>query len=293
MAVSARELLKGSIDMHLHIGPSTHIPASLVDGHECAQLAGEAGMRAVVFKDQCTPTTDRAYFATKYANGAESFGGVVLNTNVGGLNKWAVIEAIHAGAKVIWFPAGDARNCITQLAKVNASPDLVLPSPEEAITILDENGELKPEVYPILDLIAEADIVMNTGHLEVRETLKLLKAAKEHGVKKMVVDHPLSRMIDASMEEMEEMVSYGAYLEHTFGKMMPRMEQLDPKDYAKVMKTFGAEHNIMSSDSGLNCFPTPPECMRIYIEIMRWAGLSDDEIVMMTHENPRKLLGID
>ena len=294
MPVSAKELMKGAVDMHLHIAPSTHGP-SLMDAFECAEQAGAAGMRAVVFKDQYSYTTDRAYLANKYGQGvAESIGGIALNMSVGGINKWAVIEAIKAGGKVIWMPAIDARNYVKQMTNrpVRAERRLVYPTEEEAVYILDKNDDLIPEIYPVLELIKENDIVLNTGHLSVKESLKLLKTAKETGIKKLVVDHPLSLNIGASMEDMEEMVSYGAYLENTFTKMLPGNERLDPKDYAKVIKTFGAENCIMSTDSGFNSNPPPVESMRLFIDLMRSNGVTDDEIVTMIKVNPYKLLNI-
>jgi hypothetical protein len=266
-----------------------------LDAFECAIQAKEAGMRAIVFKDQFVPTIDWAFFANKYADGAESIGGVVLNMPVGGINKWAVDTAIRGGARVIWMPASHSKHCIANIMSRSQNREALTlyPPLEEAVGILDENDELIPEIFIILDQIYRANIVMNTGHLSTKESIKLLKAGQERGLKKMVVNHPLANLISATMEEMEEMVSYGAYLEHTFGKLMPHIDHIDPKLYAKAIKTFGAENNIMSTDTGLVNFPPPVESMRLYIEIMRWAGITDDEIVTMIRYNPMYLLDLE
>jgi len=65
-----------------------------------------------------------------------------------------------------------------------------------------------------------------------------------------------------------------------------------PVKYAKMIKTVGPEHCIMSTDFGQVHNPPPPEGLRIFIRAMRENGISDNEIRTMVNVNPGKLLGI-
>jgi len=81
--------LVGAIDLHAHCDPDSY-PRSW-DGFEVAKLAQERGMRGVLLKNHWTETAGLAYLARKYATpGFEVFGGVSLDTPVGGMNPQAV-----------------------------------------------------------------------------------------------------------------------------------------------------------------------------------------------------------
>jgi len=54
--MDATELLKGAIDIHIHIGPDPN-RRRRVDGYQAAVQARDAGMRAVVFKSHDYNTT--------------------------------------------------------------------------------------------------------------------------------------------------------------------------------------------------------------------------------------------
>jgi dihydrodipicolinate synthase/N-acetylneuraminate lyase len=57
----------------------------------------------------------------------------------------------------------------------------------QGISILDENDKLLPEVYKILEIIAQSETVLGTGHLSIKETDALLSAAQEIGAKRSLV----------------------------------------------------------------------------------------------------------
>ena len=61
--------------------------------------------------------------------------------------------------------------------------------PEEGkgLTILNDDKKIKDEVKQILDLVAEADVMLATGHLRVDEAHVLLTEAKKRGITKTVV----------------------------------------------------------------------------------------------------------
>ena len=98
-------LLDGSVDLHVHPYPSP-FPRRM-DAAEAAQRAADAGMRAIVVKSHHHDTaTDVAALRAHGidASGIDVFGGIALNTQVGGLNPHAVNLSLAMGGKVVWFP---------------------------------------------------------------------------------------------------------------------------------------------------------------------------------------------
>jgi hypothetical protein len=77
-----------------------------MDAAEAAQRAADAGMRAIVVKSHHHDTsTDVAALRAHGidAAGIDVFGGIALNTQVGGLNPHAVNMSLAMGGRVVWF----------------------------------------------------------------------------------------------------------------------------------------------------------------------------------------------
>ena len=54
----------------------------------------------------------------------------------------------------------------------------------------------------------------------------------------------------------------------------------------------GSEHCVMGSDAIEAWNPPAPEVMRMFIASMLALGLKEDQVYLMTHENPSRLLGL-
>jgi hypothetical protein len=287
-----RRLLRGSIDMHVHGSPSLF--PRLLDHAQCAMRAKEEGMKGIVIKCHHGFTADRVYWVKMMVEGIDVFGGVVLNSTVGGLNPFAVEAAIAYGAKVIWMPTLSAKNHLDQLGEPEG-PNLKrfrgLELREEGISILDEKDNLLPQVKDICALIAEHDIILATGHLSVQEIFPLVKEAREVGVKKVLINHP-EYIVNGSVSEQKELAQMGAYIEHTLISMMPMWYRKDPKEIVRMVKEVGPEHTILSTDFGQTHHPPPHEGMRMLIRMMLELGISSQEVELMVKRNPRRLLGI-
>lgn len=177
------DLWHGSIDMHIHPGPDPNAERP-VDSLMVAQQAQEAGMGGVVLKSFFYPTAAEAFVIQKHvAPAVRVFGSVVISeTATGGLQYAAKTIETNAkiGCKVVWFPAMDALWCRQYLKQ------------EGGITILQENGELKPEVAGILEVIKKYNLVVCSGHMSFPETKALFTAASGMGITKMVATHPLA-----------------------------------------------------------------------------------------------------
>src|SRR6185503_10525982 len=97
--------LNGAIDIHFHVGPDSY-PRS-IDVLDAVKLAQSRGMRGAVIKNHFSHTGGLAYLARKAAPGFEAFGGIAMNTTVGGLNVEAIrhmIEVEGSYGKVVWMP---------------------------------------------------------------------------------------------------------------------------------------------------------------------------------------------
>ena len=83
-------ILEGAIDMHCHSGPSP-FPRK-IDHVEAARQAESVGMRAIVVKSHhhSTVMDVKAMAPALQACATKVFGGIALNSQVGGLNPAAV-----------------------------------------------------------------------------------------------------------------------------------------------------------------------------------------------------------
>lgn len=286
----ARELLAGAIDFHIHTGPDV-FPRLLSD-IEAARQAKEAKMKAILLKSHVTSTAGRAKIASE-VTGFPVFGGIALNLPVGGVNPQAVEMALRMGATEVWMPTIHAEHYLREVDNVPMFAKLIK-SGIKGIRLLTEDRALKPEVREVLALIAEYDAVLATGHISIEEAMILVPAAKEAGVKKIVVTHPTSPMEKYSIADMKEIISKGAtMLEHVVNDITHQMRNpIAPSVIADAIKAVGAEATIMSTDSGQKINPPPTVSMVNFIKEMLDLGISEQEILIMTRDNPARMLGI-
>ena len=101
----SKELLQGSIDVHVHATP--HLPSSprRLDPVEAAIQARDAGMRTIVLMDVFEMSNGIAWLVNRLVPDFKVYGGLILNTVYGSLNPRAVKTAISYGdgAKFISF----------------------------------------------------------------------------------------------------------------------------------------------------------------------------------------------
>jgi hypothetical protein len=286
----AKELLAGAIDFHIHTGPDV-FPRLLSD-IEAARQAKDAKMKAILLKSHVTCTADRAKIASE-VTGFPVFGGIALNLPVGGVNPQAVEMALRMGATEVWMPTIHAEHYLKEVDNVPMFAKLIK-SGIKGICVLNEDNTLKKEVGEVLALIAEYDAVLATGHISIEEAMLLVPAAKKAGIKKIVVTHPTSPMEKYSIDDMKEIVSKGAtMLEHVVNDITHQMRNpIAPSVIADAIKAVGAESTIMSTDSGQAINPPPTISMENFIREMLDLGISEKEIIIMTRDNPAKMLGI-
>lgn len=290
-------LMQGAVDMHIHSGPG--LIDRTLDHVEAAREAMEAGLRAIVIKDQHVPTAETARIIHKHIIKSEDFnifGSVVLNNTAGGVNPRVVEAALGCGAKVIWMPTLAAKFHKEENAKLTGAAKAAMPkarfrlSSDPPISILDDGGKLIPEVREICKLIAEYDAVLGTGHLSWPETNALVDEAQAIGVQKIVLDHP-EHLLKATSEQMRAFADRGVYIEHVLALVYSNKSSHE-RIY-EMIKQHGAERAVIVSDLGQLGRPHPVEGMRNFITAMLELGMLEDDIRKVISKNPGDLLNIN
>jgi hypothetical protein len=285
-----RELLEGAIDIHIHSAPDVY--PRILNDVELAFQAQEMGMRAILVKNHFTETAGRARLASQ-VTGFPVLGGIALNLAVGGLNSHAVRTALKLGAAVVWLPTLHAREFVAKKSHV-ANLAGELGQDLEGIYILNDDGGLKEELYPILDLIAEHDSCLATGHVSIAEAMAAVKAAAEKGVRKIIVTHPLASFVNYSPKEMKEILDLGAtFLEHVFNDTTRQVgHPITRQALFEGIRAVGSDHCIISTDSGQWLNPVPVQQLGIYIQDLLDFGFSKQEVRTMVADNPARVLGL-
>jgi hypothetical protein len=290
LAREAEGLLRGAIDFHIHTGPDIY--PRLLNDVEVARRAKRAGMKAILIKSHVTISADRAQIA-QAVTGFPVFGGVALNWQVGGLNKYAVDCAAKLGARQVWMPTTHAAHYLKYVDHVPMFAK-AMPKDIKGISILKEDGTLVPEIRSILECIAQNKMILGTGHLSPEEGIALIREARKAGVQKIIVTHPAASFVNYTAAQMREALAAGAtYLEHVFNDCTPQVAHpIPPSTLGDAMKAVGPTHCIMSTDSGQTVNPPPVKVMTRYIEEMLKYGLPAKAIRTMTAINPGRILGL-
>jgi hypothetical protein len=205
--------LEGVCDLHVHSAPCLF--DRLADDLEMAELLDRAGYAAVVLKSHHESTVGRAAVAAKRVSGVQVYGGIVLNHFVGGINPTAVEAALLMGGKVVWMPTMHAR-CHAEFYGTMSGygfQGAELRARDEPISILDEDGNLRPNVLEVARLVAEHDAILATAHLSKQEARALVYAMPDVGLRKLVITHPHFKFLGYSDDELAELAERGAMLE--------------------------------------------------------------------------------
>ncbi len=290
------KLLQGACDLHIHSGPGL-LKRSLTH-MEAAQHAYDAGMRAIVLKDQHSCTHNLPATMMECMNIERPFnvyGSVVLNSTAGGLNPCIVETAIEYGAKVIWMPTLSAafhRQYHAGLSAVNAASLPKVSSKlkfDESQILLDGDNKLKQEVIDIIKLASDADVILANGHVSQLETDLVIEKAKELGCKKIVIDHP-ELHLKMSIDKMKEYAKAGVYLEHVLAIIYSNKSS---HEYIyEMIQATGVEYTLISSDLGQLGRPLPIDGMKNFIKAMLELGMSEEDLETLLKKNPQKLLNI-
>ena len=283
--LQADPLLTGAIDLHVHSAPD--VDARVADDQEVAAAYAEAGARAILLKNHYLVTSDRAYLARLAAPTLEVFGGIVLNKQVGGLNP-AAIEAMARikgnYGKVVWFPTRDAENHLR-----------VDPRNDTPVRVVDDGGQLLSEARECLNVIAGENLALFSAHISTGEVMTLFGAAKEAGVTKMMVTHAMAPWPNMTVDQMQAVASLGALIELVALFNLPTAPlsaTRSPAEYAAAIQAVGAQHFVLSTDLGQAVNPIHPLGFKTFLMELMQAGITSEEIEVMTRANPARMLDL-
>ena len=293
------ELLRDAVDCHVHVCP--HVSNRLIDVLQATREAAKAGMRGLGLMDNFTNTSGYAALAMRELGhlGVDVFGGPLLEPCAGGVSPYAVRIALDygygpgTGARFISMPTHHTR--YTALRE-NRPSDYV-----ESCFYVPLTGELQDETKEILDLIAERDVVLNTGFISEEEAVRLCQEAKRCGVERVIVP-----AVYYAEDAIREIVATGAYAEFFFfglthatyvsGVNLVAQTNSPPAltldEMTARIRAAGVEHAIVSSDLGMEVLPPPVEGFREFLITLRRAGFSDEDIRLMVAHNPTNLFRI-
>jgi hypothetical protein len=287
------DLLREAVDLHVHPAPSPY--PRRIDAVGAAEAAAAAGMRAVVLKSHHSDTAMLIAALADRGLGdldVEVHGGIVLNSQVGGINPHAVALSLAMGARIVWLPTiSSPAHIASQAHFPTATVDLI---DERPIDVWGPDGQLLPELLQVLELVARSDAVLASGHLPARSIHATFAAARAAGVQRLLVNHP-NYIVDLSPAETRSLVELGAYVEHEVALYdeNTRFHAFDTATLESWIDVVGVERTILASDLGQAGNPLPSESLERVAERLVRGGQSEAAVREMLAINPARLLGID
>jgi hypothetical protein len=275
--------LTGAADLHCHFGPDAHRERS-VDALDAARDAAAARHAAVVLKSHDYPTAALAAIVDRVVDGVRVFGGVCCDREVGGVNPAAVETALRIGAKIVWLPTLTSRQ--DQLNGIGEA--LGIPGP--GLSVVDEKGALTPDTHAVLDLVAEHDAVLATGHVSWDEHHAV---AEEFGGRgKVLVTHAMEELAgpNLSVEQCVELADLGATIELCALTCLGALATRPPSAIAAAVQTIGAVRCTLATDYGQKTNVRPAPGFQDFADALLAEGLDEHAIRRMACDNPSGLL---
>lgn len=282
--------LKGICDMHVHTNPDLRLRA--YSDLELADAAVRVGARAIVIKSHLGFTVNRAAIANEYVRkvygentGFTMYGGVVMNKVIGGVNPEAVEKGLKLGAKVIWLPTQSAKRHMEKMGQ----------DPANGIELV-RDGKVVPDLMDVFRLIRDYDVVLGTAHVSPEEAFIVVEAARDAGIKKIVITHPEWWVCDYSIEDQIRLVKdYDVILERCYAQNMGKGKpyHLNLKENAELIQEIGYEHVMADTDGGQTENPDWETEMYEYMHYLVEYGIPIEQVYHMTKTIPYRLLGIE
>jgi hypothetical protein len=304
--MESRDLVKGLYDVHIHPGPDPY--ARVADAIEIVQLARNAGMGGVVLKVYEFMTAQLATMLQHHYPGIDVIGTVCLEGAVGGINPRAVEMAIRAGAKVVWLPALDsewnhivAERYRTEKRSATIHLDGLRNRADTRRSLSPvRDGQVTAEALEVFRLAGDADLVVQSGHLNEDHREMVVDAALKQGVKKFIFTHVNASWNYVSIEQHKRLAQYPiVYFEYCVMPLLPWVDNQDPGVIAGMIRSVGVDRTVLGTDAGASWSqrglmnPYPVEGMAALVGALKLQGFSDAEIQIMARQNPRRLFNLD
>lgn len=295
------DLLLGAVDGHVHACP--HINHRSLDVFQAVRQASAAGMRAIGLMDNFANSSGLAALANRQLGhlGVEVFGGLIMEPAAGGIDANNVRIALKLGfgapgdgARFISLPTHHTR----YIARIESrSEDYV-----RACLGIPKSGPLPDPLPEILDLIAEADVVLNTGHLAAVEALRVTEDAVKRGVGRILV--PASHYDASTVADLAEM---GAHVEFSFffcthatqtglthvDAARNTVPPVSAPEMAALIAAAPADKVVLSGDCGVFLLPPPVEGLREFLLLLESCGVERAALHCMVSDTPAALFRLN
>ena len=207
-----------------------------------------------------------------------------MNKVVGGINPEAVEKGLKLGAKEIWLPTQSAKRHLEKMGQ----------DPEKGIELV-RDGKVVPELIDVFRLIKDYNVVLGTAHVSPEEAVVVIEAARDAGVKKIVVTHPEWWVVDMSMEDQIRLVKdYDVILERCYAQNMGGgVYKSNLPDNLEIIKAVGYEHVMVDTDGGQTENPHWELALAEYMQYLVDHGIPEEQVYHMTKTIPYRLLGIE
>lgn len=290
-------LLHGAVDLHHHGFPEFTLahPTRQDDAAELRQ-ADAAGMAGIVMKSHFFPTTTVSWRLNQMGLRAKAFASITMNPCAGGFLPIAVEAAARQDARALFLPtwgaAADQRrggfsHHLTEFLTNARGLDH-----ERGLTVLDAQGLVRPEVTDCLAIAAEFGMMVATGHVSPQESLAVTYEAKRLGVREVMFQHPDSRSIGASRDDIRQIAAAGGTIEFCAIGFTPAFQRLPIPECIDIIREVGVEHVVLTTDCFFGWMPPAPELLRMTLGSMLHHGLTEHEAAMLVRDNPRRLIGL-
>lgn len=269
-----------------------------MDDLELARRFGEMGLGGFTLKSHYVPTAERASVVRSAVGGVNVIGAIALNAAVGGMNALAVEIAAREGARFVWMPTVDAVNEVRRIEEGSGGRKLPLWAKlqrelkekglrVDPVPVVDETGAVLPETREVLRVVAEHGMVLATGHLSRDEIFAVVEAAREEGVRSIVVTHPEFPSQNLSAEDQIRLVEQGALMERCFAPAYGG--KVSWEVMFENIRAVGAENSFLSTDLGQPANPPVEDGIALMADRLLEAGFSEEEVRIMAVENTRRL----
>jgi hypothetical protein len=293
----ARELVHGAYDHHVHISPD--VMERRIDDLELADRFKELGLAGFTLKSHYVPTAERASVVRSAVSGIDVVGAIALNAAVGGMNALAVEIAAREGAKFVWLPTVNAANETARLAWSSSGGKLPFWAKlqqelrengisSEPVGVVDETGAVLPETRAVMRTVASHDLVLATGHLGRDEIFAVVEAAREEGVRRIVVTHPEFPSQNLSAEDQSRLIEQGAIMERCFAPAYSG--KVSWEAMFENIRATGPENSYLSTDLGQPANPPVEDGLALMVDELLSAGFEEEEVRTMAVENTRRLV---
>lgn len=273
-------------DVHVHAAPDVTDRVGFDD--QIAATYAAADYSGFVLKAHHESTVGRASAASR-SSGLDVVGGIALNRPVGGVNPAAVLAALRSGGRVVWFPTADS----------HTQESARLPRLEDLDTRLDRSVLAVPPVRPpepgadrdidlVLDLIAEHDAVLCTGHVSTAECRWLLEQARSRHISRFLLTHPSYTVPGMTPRDIAELAEQGAYVEITAYQLL-HQPGMTAAGLAAAARAAGPRL-VLASDAGQPDSPQPPQALEQLTAALAAEGLDAGLLRAATDDIPRGLV---